>query len=189
MTTDTDTLVARLVTQPPCQAHNLEAADRIKALETQLSDWKASQHYRYIGADGKPVLARELEARIITLESQLEAALDIVQGIEIMTATGEGLTPEETAALHWLAAAGRADPPITMPALFSELVKAQEAIVRITLERDEARAGEDELAEKARAMILALTIDDEEGLVLFVEPVADLNAALASHDKRKEGRT
>ncbi|NPD15785.1 hypothetical protein HOY34_11285 [Xinfangfangia sp. D13-10-4-6] len=37
LTTDTDTLVARLVTQPPCQAHNLEAADRIKTLELLLA--------------------------------------------------------------------------------------------------------------------------------------------------------
>ncbi|NPD15293.1 hypothetical protein HOY34_08785 [Xinfangfangia sp. D13-10-4-6] len=37
MITDTDTLVARFVTQPPCQAHSLEAADRIRALELLLA--------------------------------------------------------------------------------------------------------------------------------------------------------
>ena len=36
MTTDTDTLVARLRTLPPCQVHNLEAAARIEDLEAEV---------------------------------------------------------------------------------------------------------------------------------------------------------
>ena len=39
----------------------------LEAAQAQLEDWKASQHYSYIGRDGKRITARELEA-------QLEAA-------------------------------------------------------------------------------------------------------------------
>lgn len=37
---------------------------RAEAAEAKLADWQASQHYRYIGKDGKPVLARDLEAAL-----------------------------------------------------------------------------------------------------------------------------
>ena len=40
--TDTDTLVGRLRTLPPCQAHNLEAAARIAALEAEVA--RLSRH-------------------------------------------------------------------------------------------------------------------------------------------------
>lgn len=47
--------------------------DRIEQLERELAEWKASQSYRYIGIDGKPVLARDLEDRAINAESELAA--------------------------------------------------------------------------------------------------------------------
>lgn len=50
------------------------AADRIEQLEAQLKDWQASQQYRYIGRDGKPVLARDLEASLEKLEADLKSA-------------------------------------------------------------------------------------------------------------------
>lgn len=50
------------------------AADRIEQLEAQLKAWQASQQYRYIGRDGKPVLARDLEARLEKLEADLKSA-------------------------------------------------------------------------------------------------------------------
>lgn len=49
------------------------AAELITARET-LEEWKASQHYSYIGADGKTVKARDLEDELITARAKLEAA-------------------------------------------------------------------------------------------------------------------
>lgn len=40
-------------------------------MEDKLKGWQESQQYRYIGRDGKPVLARDLEARIEQLEREL----------------------------------------------------------------------------------------------------------------------
>jgi hypothetical protein len=37
-----------------------------------LADWQASQGYRYIGKDGKPVLARDLEDERDTLRAEVE---------------------------------------------------------------------------------------------------------------------
>lgn len=47
---------------------------QVMGLERELADFKASQHYRYIGVDGKPVLARELEDRAIKAERELVEA-------------------------------------------------------------------------------------------------------------------
>ncbi len=46
-------------------------ASRLAEVEAQLAEWQASQHYRYIGRDGKPVLARDLEARAEAAEAKL----------------------------------------------------------------------------------------------------------------------
>lgn len=43
----------------------------IEELEGDLADFKASQHYRYIGIDGKPVLARDLEDRLIEASKRI----------------------------------------------------------------------------------------------------------------------
>lgn len=51
----------------------LSAANAIERLRAQLAEWQASQTYRYIGRDGKPVLARDLEDRADTAEAQLAA--------------------------------------------------------------------------------------------------------------------
>lgn len=42
-----------------------------KAAEEKLVEWQASQHYAYIGRDGKTVLARELEERAEASEAEL----------------------------------------------------------------------------------------------------------------------
>jgi len=52
---------------PLCQ----EAAAAIRELEARVQDWQAAQHYSYIGKDGKPVLARDLEARAEAAEAKL----------------------------------------------------------------------------------------------------------------------
>lgn len=44
-------------------------------LAAQLKDWQASQNYRYIGKNGKPVLARDLEI-------ERDALLDRVKEME-----------------------------------------------------------------------------------------------------------
>ena len=43
---------------------------RAEAAEAKLAEWQASQHYSYIGKDGKPVLARDLEARAEEAEAR-----------------------------------------------------------------------------------------------------------------------
>jgi len=40
------------------------------ALAAKLAEWQAAQHYTYIGKDGKPVLARDLEARAEAAEAE-----------------------------------------------------------------------------------------------------------------------
>lgn len=58
---------------------------KVVGLERDLADFKASQHYRYIGIDVKPVLARELEDRAIKAERELAGArqLVFVSGVEL----------------------------------------------------------------------------------------------------------
>lgn len=53
----------------------------LELARAQLADFQASQHYRYIGKDGKPVLARDLEierdelrTQVIDLKTQLALA-------------------------------------------------------------------------------------------------------------------
>lgn len=45
------------------------------------------------------------------MEEEVERLKDVLQCIEIMTATGDGLSPEETIEVHILAAEGRCDDP------------------------------------------------------------------------------
>lgn len=47
---------------------------RAEAAEAKLAEWQASQHYRYIGANGQPVLARDLEDRAEAAETALAAS-------------------------------------------------------------------------------------------------------------------
>lgn len=51
-------------------------AAELATLRAQLEDFKASQHYGYIGADGKPVLARSIEDD----RDRLKAALREIYG-------------------------------------------------------------------------------------------------------------
>lgn len=48
------------------------AIEHIEKLEAQLEDWKKSQHYRYIGRDGKATLARDIENKLIETEAALQ---------------------------------------------------------------------------------------------------------------------
>jgi len=57
------------------------AAELITARET-LEEWKASQHYSYIGADGKTVKARDLEDELVTARAKLEAAEKLADAAE-----------------------------------------------------------------------------------------------------------
>ncbi len=52
-----------------------EAADRIEALEAQLTQFQTAQTYRYIGKDGKPILARDLEDAKDAAEAKLAKAV------------------------------------------------------------------------------------------------------------------
>ena len=49
----------------------LDNKHRAEAAEAKLVEWQASQHYAYIGRDGKPVLARDMEARAEAAEAEL----------------------------------------------------------------------------------------------------------------------
>lgn len=53
-------------------------ADRIEALLAERDALRAAQSYTYIGKDGKPVLARDLEDERNTLEAQVEGSLTIL---------------------------------------------------------------------------------------------------------------
>jgi hypothetical protein len=54
------------------------AADLIERMAGELADWQKSQTYRYIGRDGKPVLARELEARAEKAEAEVARLTNLV---------------------------------------------------------------------------------------------------------------
>lgn len=63
--------------------------DTIAMLTAKLAEWQASQHYTYIGKDGKPVLARDLEARaeaaeakVAEVENQLDSSLHSIRVLE-----------------------------------------------------------------------------------------------------------
>lgn len=70
----------------------LKAVTRAEAVEAKLVEWQASQHYAYIGRDGKTVLARDLEARaeaaeaeLATLRAQVERLTGALTGIADFT--------------------------------------------------------------------------------------------------------
>lgn len=75
----------------------------IEQLERELADFKASQHYRYIGVDGKPVLARELEDRAIKAERELA----VMKGCQECNLQSLSDTEAELAAEKALADQGR----------------------------------------------------------------------------------
>ena len=56
---------------------DLEA--RLAAAEGKLTEWRSSQSYRYIGRDGKPVLARDLEARAEAAEAGKDALAEALR--------------------------------------------------------------------------------------------------------------
>lgn len=63
----------------------------IEALQAQVADMLANQHYTYYGRDGKPVLARDLEARAEAAEAKLSEQAALIKAYE------DGSIPDLTA--------------------------------------------------------------------------------------------
>ncbi len=80
----------RLLRVMPIDADMIDAlaAEPITARET-LEEWKASQHYSYIGADGKTVKARDLEDELITARAKLKAAEKLAEAARYFYEYGE----------------------------------------------------------------------------------------------------
>lgn len=110
---------------------------------------------------------------VARLKAERDAALDLVAAVEILTATAYGLTPEETSALHWMAAAGRAEEPITEASLGADLVKAQEVIVRLQGELATARA---DALEEAVQEFLRDGFDDDGSEVKLLRALKEVKA-------------
>ncbi|RBO54032.1 hypothetical protein DSD19_06100 [Rhodovulum sp. BSW8] len=55
--------------------------------------------------------ANAAEAECDRLRAEIERLRDVLFGIEMLTATGDGLGPQETIEVHLLAAEGRSDDP------------------------------------------------------------------------------
>lgn len=53
--------------------HADAAIEELAAEKAKLADWQYHQQYRYIGIDGKPALARDLEDRALKAEVELAA--------------------------------------------------------------------------------------------------------------------
>lgn len=69
MTTDIAALKRHLTDAGLTHGPLHDALDRGAAAEAKLAEWQASQHYSYIGRDGKTVLARALEDRAEAAEA------------------------------------------------------------------------------------------------------------------------
>lgn len=62
------------------------AEAQLADLQAKLADWQYHQQYRYIGIDGKPVLARDLEDRALNAEAridQLELDIELLKSVVI----------------------------------------------------------------------------------------------------------
>jgi hypothetical protein len=51
------------------------------ALAAEVLEWRKGQSYQYIGADGKTVLARDLEDELITARAKLAAAEKLAEAL------------------------------------------------------------------------------------------------------------
>ena len=95
MTSDgTNPMVAYILAPPEALAASPEVAALIaearREAEAKLVEWQASQHYAYIGRDGKTVLASELEeraeaadAKVTHLEARIEGTAKDTQKLLI----------------------------------------------------------------------------------------------------------
>lgn len=73
---------ARLIAAAPDLARAaLSARAERDILRAELADWQKSQHYTYIGRDGKPVLARDIEDRAEAAEAELARVKEALQQI------------------------------------------------------------------------------------------------------------
>ena len=63
--------------------HAPTIAAELIAARKALEEWKASQHYSYIGADGKTVKARDLDDELIAARAKLAAAEGLAEALEI----------------------------------------------------------------------------------------------------------
>lgn len=97
--------------------------------------------------------AAKLIKALIAEKSGLE---DLLLAVTLMTATGEGLTPEETIRLHLLCDIRENDPAVTVESMGLRLIKADaEAtamIATLTEERDAARRRRTVYQEKCEGM-------------------------------------
>jgi hypothetical protein len=59
---------------------------------------------------------------------RIEDLADILLAVEMLTATGEGLSPDETIAVHLLAARGRADDPAAWMASAEQVARIRAAL-------------------------------------------------------------
>ena len=171
MTTDTDTLVARLRNERPwvlCSFDKTldEAADRIEALEAEAERWKSrgDNHWETM----------RCIYRIATEEGDIQAVIQHIKD------AGSGYTerPEET------------------------LRRYQTELATALTQLTEARAGEDALAERLHPFAFLDASDPSDSTQkaweqihrdrvqdwIDFEEIDAARAALASHDKRKEGR-
>lgn len=83
-----------------------QAADRIEELEAALDSHHAEVGHNIWRFWSQK--ARETASRNKALEAENARLADVLTAIEIMTATGDGLSPDETIRVHILAAEGRA---------------------------------------------------------------------------------
>ncbi|RGP37947.1 hypothetical protein [Pseudotabrizicola alkalilacus] len=72
---------------------------------------------------------RDEKARVVDLEAELGGLRDMIQSAEIMTATGEGLDPDETIRLHLMFGAARGDQPVTTERLSKALIDANARLI------------------------------------------------------------
>ncbi|OYW51812.1 MAG: hypothetical protein B7Z29_21220 [Hyphomicrobium sp. 12-62-95] len=152
MTTDIPALKRQLTDAGLTHGPLHDALDRGAAAEAKLAEWQASQHYSYIGRDGKTVLARALEDRAEAAAALVEAQAEVAR-----LSTLEGAADR---VLRFIT-----DPDRTTPwqALYKEMQKDRgdfPAMVRTFLEAFACADFRDELR---RAALLPVARDEMEG--------------------------
>lgn len=64
---------------------------RADAADDLLREWQANQHYRYIGKDGKSVMARDLEDRAEVAEAKVARLVEVLTWTDMELAKLSGL--------------------------------------------------------------------------------------------------
>lgn len=60
---------------------NVIVGAELATLRAEMEIWKAQQSYRYIGKDGKPIMARQLEDDRDTLRAEVERLREALKNI------------------------------------------------------------------------------------------------------------